>query len=228
MIELPMSFGGQTRMLNLSVILDPDKGHTVVDTGLPGQEELILVQLEAAGIEPSQIKRILLTHQDIDHIGSLKALKEATGAEILALDVEVPYIDGSRPSPKMPPPERLEQMPEFKAMIEGLQRCSVDTALKDGEKLDLAGGVTVVATPGHTFGHLSLYLDRSKSLITGDAMVSESGKLEGPMEMATPDMPTAKESVKKLANLDVETIVCYHGGIVDEDPNTQLQRVAAE
>ena len=108
------------------------------------------------------------------------------------------------------------------------QRCPVDIALRDGEKLDLAGGVTVLATPGHTPGHLSLYLNRTESLITGDALVSADGKLDGPMEQATPDMVAAKESVKKLAGLDVETIICYHGGLVNEDANGQLQRVAAQ
>jgi glyoxylase-like metal-dependent hydrolase (beta-lactamase superfamily II) len=127
----------------------------------------------------------------------------------------------------MPPPERLEQMPEFKAMLDALKRCPVDTALKDGEKLDLAGGVTVIATPGHTKGHLSLYLDRTKTLITGDAVVSEGGKLDGPMQQATPDMASAMESVKKLAGLDVETILCYHGGLVTEDANGQLGAVAS-
>ena len=214
--------------MNLSVILDAEKGATLVDTGLPGQAAMVLEKLAAEGISKSDLKRILITHQDVDHIGSMKALKEATGAEVLALDVEVPYIDGTLPSPKMPPPERLEQNPEFKAMLDALERCPVDVVLKDGEVLDLAGGVTVIATPGHTFGHTSLYLNRTKTLITGDALTSSNGTLAGPMEMATPDMATAMASVKRLAEFDVKQIVAYHGGLVDQDANGQLRRVAAE
>ena len=41
-------------------------------------------------------------------------------------------------------------------------------------------------------------------------------------------MPTASQSVQKLAQLDVQTIICYHGGAVTVDANTQLQRVAQE
>jgi glyoxylase-like metal-dependent hydrolase (beta-lactamase superfamily II) len=223
-LELPL---GEWTM-NLSVILDPEKGATLVDTGLPGQAAMILEKLAAEGVPQNDLKRILITHQDVDHIGSLKALKEATGATVLALDVEIPYIDGTLPGYKIPPPERLEQNPEFKAMLDALESCAVDVALKDGEVLDLAGGVTVIATPGHTLGHISLLLNRSRALITGDALTSSGGTLTGPMEMATPDMATAKESIKKLANLDVEQILTYHGGMVDQDGKGQLKRVAAE
>jgi glyoxylase-like metal-dependent hydrolase (beta-lactamase superfamily II) len=223
-LELPLG----EWIMNLSVILDAEKGLTLVDTGLPGQAAMILEKLEAEGLSRSDLKRILITHQDVDHIGSFKALKEATGAEVLALDVEIPYIDGTLPPYKMPPPERLEQNPEFKAMLDALERCPVDVALKDGEVLDLAGGVTVIATPGHTRGHMSLYLNRTHTLISGDALTSSEGKLAGPMEMATPDMESARASVKRLAGFDVKQIVAYHGGLVDQDANGQLRRVAFE
>jgi len=223
-LELPLG----EWIMNLSVILDAGKGATLVDTGVPGQAVLILERLEEEGISRSDLKRILITHQDIDHIGSLKALKEATGAEVLALDVEVPYIEGALPSPKRPSPERLEQNPGLKAMLDALERTTVDVALRDGEVLDLAGGVTVIATPGHTLGHASLYLNRTRTLISGDALTASEGKLNGPMEMATPDMATARASVRRLAELDVKQIVTYHGGLVDQDANGQLRRLAAE
>jgi len=223
-LELPLG----EWIMNLSVILDHEKGATLVDTGVPGQVDLILEKLAAEGLSANDIKRILITHQDMDHIGSLKGLKDATGAQILALDVEIPYIDGTLVSPKRPSPERLEQNPGLKAMLDALERTSVEVALTDGQVLDLAGGVTVIATPGHTFGHISLYLNQTQTLITGDALTAAGGTLAGPMEMATPDMASAKTSVKKLAQLDVKQIVAYHGGLVDQDANAQLRRVAGE
>lgn len=138
-----------------------------------------------------------------------------------------PYIEGRLPPAKMPPPEVLAATPELRAMIEAKKPTPVDVALQDGDVLPLAGGVRVIATPGHTPGHLSLYLIRSKTLIAGDALVSEDGRLQGPMERATPDLISAHQSVRKLAELDVETIVCYHGGLVTDDANGQLKRVAA-
>jgi glyoxylase-like metal-dependent hydrolase (beta-lactamase superfamily II) len=227
-LELPMSFDGHTSILNLSLILDGKKGATLVDAGMPGQEGLIEAAVSEAGVTLGEVKTLLLTHQDLDHVGALNALKQKTGAKVLSSEVEAPYIQGDKPGYKTPPPERLEQMPAFKAMLAAHKRTKIDEQLSDGQRLDVAGGVTIVATPGHTPGHISLYLERTKTLITGDALTSDSGTLHGPMEQATPDMETARASVRKLAELDVDTIVCYHGGLVTNDANGQLKRVAAE
>lgn len=87
----------------------------------------------------------------------------------------------------------------------------------------------VISTPGHTPGHISLYLRREKTLIAGDALTAEDGRLMGPPPPPhTLDTTTAWQSVGRLAELDVERIVCYHGGIVDEDPGGQLRRVLRE
>jgi len=223
-----MSFSGETRMLNLSVILDAEEGATLVDAGLPGQEQAILQALRENEIEPAQLKRIILTHHDIDHVGSLAALKELTGAEVLAHEDEAPYIEGAKRAQKTPPPERLEQMPEFKALLESKRACHVDRPLHDGDVLHVAGGIEVVATPGHTVGHTALYLQRTKALIAGDSLTSSDGELNGPMLAATPDMTRAMQSVRKLSGLDIDVIVAYHGGIVHRDVREQLKRIAEQ
>jgi glyoxylase-like metal-dependent hydrolase (beta-lactamase superfamily II) len=144
---------------------------------------------------------------------------------VLAHASEVPFIDGSE-LPRFARPEILAQRPEMRAVAERFQPAHVDQELQDDTRLDLAGGVRVVFTPGHTPGHMCLYLERSKTLISGDALTASDGQLAGPNEGATQDMATASRSVQKLAALDVQTIVCYHGGVVSDDANGQLQRVA--
>jgi hypothetical protein len=54
------------------------------------------------------------------------------------------------------------------------------------------------------------------------------GQLHGPNPGATSDVPVAMESVRRLAQEDVQLIVCYHGGVVQDDTNGQLRRVAAD
>jgi glyoxylase-like metal-dependent hydrolase (beta-lactamase superfamily II) len=100
--------------------------------------------------------------------------------------------------------------------------------LEDGERLDIAGWIRVIFTPGHTPGHLSLYLERSKVLIAGDALRAERGSLNGPNPAMTLEMGTAIQSMRRLADLEIDTIVCYHGGVVSEDANGQLRRVIQE
>jgi glyoxylase-like metal-dependent hydrolase (beta-lactamase superfamily II) len=225
-LEIPVDFGSGPTILNLSAIIDED-GATLFDTGMPGQEQLILEALAKEGVEASGLKRIVITHADSDHIGSMKALKDLTGAELICLDVEADYISGAVPPYKSPPPKVLEENPQFKAMLDSIQRVPADTVVKDGETIPGTRAVAV-ATPGHTLGHMSVYLPEGKILITGDALTAADGVLDGPMERATPDMAAAKASVKKLAALDVEKIVAYHGGLVDKDAKGQLRRVSDE
>lgn len=226
---LPLSVvrEGQTRTFNLSLILDPAQGPTLVDTGLPGQLDEIAAALAAAGTGVPDLRRIVLTHQDIDHVGSLPDLVEASGARVLASEVEVPYIDGSE-RPRFDRPEFVAAFPQVTALLERLRQVRVDEPLADGARIDVAGGVRAVATPGHTVGHMCLYLERSRTVIAGDALTAEDGRLQGPSPTATADMATASRSVARLAELDVDAIVCYHGGVVSEDASGQLRRVAAE
>ena len=69
MLALPMQRDGQTFDLNLSLVLDPAHGPTLVDAGLPGQQDAIDGALAEAGLRVVDLKRIVLTHQDIDHVG---------------------------------------------------------------------------------------------------------------------------------------------------------------
>lgn len=223
-LELPMVRDGQTRILNLTLILDAAEGPTLVDAGLPGQLDAIASALGEAGLGVGDLKRIVLTHQDVDHVGSLPDLVEASGARVLAHDVELPYIVG-RERPRFDRPDFLEAFPAIATLLERLKQVPVEE-LPDGARLDVAGGVRVVATPGHTVGHMCLYLERSRTVIAGDALTAEEGRLQGPSPTATADMPEASRSVARLAELDVAAIVCYHGGAVTEDAGGQLRRIA--
>lgn len=228
---IPLTFDGPrgTMVMNLSLVVDTERGLTLVDTGMPGQADAIEAALAAEGFSLRDVRRIVLTHQDVDHIGSLAELKARTGAEAIAHNADAPYIEGKERLIKSPSPERLAENPAVKAVYDAVGFAAIDRTVEDGDLLDVAGGVRVIFTPGHTPGHLCLFLERTKALIAGDALVSAEGNLQGPSEGATPDMATAKASVQKLAALpEVSAIVTYHGGLVAADPRGQLQRVAGE
>src|SRR3954454_14045276 len=95
MLAIPIQRGGQTVYFNASLILDAAHGPTMVDTGLPGQLDAITTVLAEAGVNVADLKQIILTHQDIDHVGSLYDLVQASAARVLAYAAETPFIDGS-------------------------------------------------------------------------------------------------------------------------------------
>jgi glyoxylase-like metal-dependent hydrolase (beta-lactamase superfamily II) len=226
-LPIPRGSEGADGFLNLTLILDEQYGNTLVDAGLPDQAEAISSALVEAGIGVRDLRRIIFTHQDLDHVGSGAALVRQSDATVLAHPADSPHIEGSLRPLKFTP-EMVERRPQMREILERLEPVRVDKHLEDGDRLDLAGGTRVIFTPGHTPGHLSLYLERPKVLVAGDALTAEGGHLNGPNPPFTLDVGEAARSVRRLAELDVETIVCYHGGVVGDDANGQLRRVVQE
>jgi glyoxylase-like metal-dependent hydrolase (beta-lactamase superfamily II) len=226
-LPIPRSTQEPESFLNLTLIMDEQNGNTLVDAGLPNQTEAISAALVEAGIGVGDLRRIIFTHQDLDHVGSGAALVRQSDARVLAHPADAPYIEGSQ-RPLKPSPEMLEQRPQMREVLERLEPVGIDEYVEDGTRLDLAGGTRVISTPGHTPGHISLYVERSKVLIAGDALTAQRGSLNGPNPSMTLEMRTAIQSLRRLADFEIDTIVCYHGGVVNEDANGQLRRVIQE
>ena len=85
---------------------------------------------------------------------------------------------------------------------------AVATVLDDGDTLPLLGGARVVHTPGHTPGSISLHFPNEGVLLVADAVQRYHDRLTLPSRWFSSDMEAAKESVRKLAELDFE-IICF-------------------
>ncbi|MWV44355.1 MBL fold metallo-hydrolase [Paenibacillus sp. HJL G12] len=209
------------------VLLWDDSGATLVDTGNIGQMDQVTQAVEDAGLQLSDIKRIIVTHQDIDHISNLAELTaEYPDIEVWAHADEVPYITGVKPLIKMTD-ERLAKMPEaaqsaIRSLFDRLPSIRIAREIKDGELLDIHGGMRVIHTPGHTPGHICLYMPKEKMLLAADELRVVNGELAGPAEAFTPDMEEAVRSMHKLKDLPLDNIFCYHGGLYDQAPSVRL------
>jgi glyoxylase-like metal-dependent hydrolase (beta-lactamase superfamily II) len=234
-LELSMNVMGNVSTIYPTLLWDENEA-VLVDTGTPGQLPAIREAFEKAGVPFNKLSKVILTHQDFDHIGSLpELLKEFEGPiEVLAHKEDKPYIEGDIPFIKMNKEmmlKRIEALPteqreQFLSLLNTPITSKVDTIIEDGQVLPYCGGITVIFTPGHTPGHISLYHHDSKTLITGDAIVADNGKLVGPNPNATPDMDQAYESLKKFTSYDIETVICYHGGVCTDNVKKQLAVLA--
>ncbi len=234
-LEIPMEFlGSSGGAICPAVLWDRRDGVTLVDTGMPGQLPDFQEQLTGIGLELKALRRILLTHQDLDHIGSAAALVQASGAEVYAHTADVPFIQGELPLLKLDP-KRLEARlaalaPERRAqamrILSTPPKVKVDHPLEGGEELPFHGGIVVIPTPGHTPGHVSYYVKAQRLLIAGDALRVEGGSLIGPTPMATPDMRRAVASLHNLLPWRIDTILCYHGGAVRRDIAARLKALS--
>ena len=235
-LELSMkSFRGQT-IIHPTLTWDDDTV-VLVDAGFPGMLHQIREAMARAGVPFDRLDKVIVTHQDIDHIGSLPDIvrESSHNLDVLCQEEERPYIEGQKPLVKMNQ-ERLskmlgsvpeEQRQQMEALFANPPKASVTTVVADGEVLPYCGGITVIFTPGHTPGHICLYLNQSKILISGDALVAADGELRGPNPQSAYDMETAMKSLKKLTQYDIETVICYHGGVYRDDANTRLAELAS-
>lgn len=169
----------------------------VVDTGTEGGAEDIEQALADLGLGWYAVTDVVLTHRHPDHIGSLEAVMEATGGRALAGEADIIGIGGTTDI----------------------------VALRDGDEV---AGLQIVATPGHTPGHISVYDPVGRVLVAGDALVgrADGGGIAGPDAAYTQDMDAAHASVRRLAELDVDTVLFGHGEPVEEDADRQLSELA--
>ncbi len=229
-LEFEGPFRG-TRVTVHPVVVEDPAGVLLVDTGLPGQLDTLRRLLAECGVELEQVRWCVLTHQDLDHTGNAPEVAALSRAEVCAHPMDAPYIEGERPLLKLAP-ERLATLPPearafFEEWAQHPPRVRVSRVLRDGEQLPVAGGVRVVYTPGHTPGHLSLYVERERVLVAGDALVVADGQLRGPRAEVTLDMEEAMRSVAKLAQLEPEYVVCYHGGVFGPGAAARLREIAS-
>ena len=209
------------------LIVDPD-GLTIIDTALPWAAGTIIRQLVAAGRRPAEVKRILVTHGHPDHAGGLARLKTITGAQVIASAAERAVIEGKAPVEHKPPVRtsamrRLAWPPQVT-----LKGTTVDRVVGDGETLtEVMGGLRVIATPGHTPGHISFWQPDRRVLFCGDVIAASLG-MRLPSPTWTVDMDENRRSIKRLAALDA-SIVCFgHGSPLVQDTARRLQTFARQ
>jgi glyoxylase-like metal-dependent hydrolase (beta-lactamase superfamily II) len=233
-LEVPMRLGANASTIYPVLLWDKKDGATLIDTGVPGSEKAIEEHLQRLGLGWKDIRRIIITHQDIDHIGGASAAVKASNAEVLAHRDDIPYIQGERRLLKADP-DRIEKMvqnvPEerreaVRRIFSDPPKVHVTRALADGEKLPYGGGIVVIHTPGHTPGHISLYLEADRLLISGDALRAENGVLQGPSPGATADLALATASLRKLLDYPIDRVLCYHGGLANRGALARLRELA--
>lgn len=166
-----------------------DSGHNVVD------ETKALMEAWLSAGEPA-VEGILLTHRHHDHVGGAAALSRLTGAPIISMGSEKPYID------------------------EDAGYELVTRAVEDKEILSL-GGITLefVHVPGHTVGSFCIYHQEERIMFTGDTVLGGSSTTVIPGQG---DMGWYLESLRKLMTYDLRLIAPGHGPVI-EDPYENLE-----
>jgi glyoxylase-like metal-dependent hydrolase (beta-lactamase superfamily II) len=203
------------------LLLENEDGWTLVDTGLASSVGRIRDALGALGSGPEDLKRIFLTHQHNDHTGGLPGLLEwAPNAEVGASPHEAEVVSGRRGLD-------LQSNPVLRSLARNaeLPPVPVTKVLREG---DFVSGFRLIATPGHTPGHVSLLRDGDGLLFTADAFGCLPRRIRvGVRKAVCVDPPEARRSAEKLLAEDLSTVILAHGKTLRVGAKERLREVVA-
>lgn len=197
-------------LVNSYAFRDDDGQVTLVDAGIPGSSPRILAALATIGSAPSDVTRILLTHAHSDHAGGVAKLRTTTGGDVAIHADDADFVRTGTLPPSDPSSLGGRLLTRVSAHM-GFKAAPVAQELHDGEVLDIAGGLRVIHTPGHSPGHVSLLHEPAKLLITGDAIWNIRTRVTWPILLFCADVPLSQQTAEVLGELDYEVAAFTHG-----------------
>jgi glyoxylase-like metal-dependent hydrolase (beta-lactamase superfamily II) len=201
-------------MSNAYLVEDGDK-LLVIDTGMPGHAKKIVSYVKSLGKDLRSVETVVLTHPDLDHSGSAAQLKQLTGAKVAIHETDAPRLTGEKPWSEAKGAAGV--VIRVVGLFMKLEPVSPDISLKEGEKL---GPLTVLETPGHTSGSISLY-KVGTALFSGDALLTNGKGLFQEPRMVNEEL--GRESIRRMATLQFEYLLPGHGAPVEGNASEKLK-----
>jgi len=236
---IPLHIKGMVEQEEVEIfptLLQIGSSYFLVDCGYMETTAELENTLNANGVSIESLDGVILTHDDHDHLGGLHYLKvkkrslkiycgKWESASIsgrikserqVQFEASLPYLNEDQKKWALNFIQKLKNIPKF----------PVDYEFHDFEVFD--GEITVLYTPGHTNGHISLYLEKEKVLIAGDALVIQDGTFEIANPEYTLDLAAAVKSIEKIRALNPKKVYCYHGGLMKHDVLEKINRLISK
>ncbi len=199
-------------------------GWTLIDTGLENSADFILQAAAERFGENSRPQAIVLTHGHFDHVGSVVKLSESWDVPVYIHELEMPYVTGKKDYPTADPTVSsgvvAKMSPSFPHSAIDIGYRAV--ALPADSSVPGMIGWKWIHTPGHTKGHISLFREKDRVLIAGDAfsttkqeslwsVLTQREQISGPPQYLTTDWQSAERSVQHLRDLKPSLVIPSHG-----------------
>ena len=200
-------------------LVDTEDGVTVVDAGLPGHWSELLAELTTMGRTPADVRGLVLTHGDSDHIGFAERLRREHGVPVYVHAADADRARGGAKPKATIGRWRLGAVVGFfaYALRKGGMRTTYlteVTEVHDGDVLPLPGSPRVVGMPGHSPGSIAVHVPVADAVFVGDALTTRdvltgrSGLQPAPF---TDEPAQALDSLARLAGLEASWVLPGHG-----------------
>lgn len=201
---------------------------SIIDAGLMGKSNYKIQSILKAGIEIGDIKRIIMTHTHLDHIGCLGEIRDKLPwGELWIHDQEAEsLVQGDE--------RTVYGMEMFRNMCQiqydlktGDFRFEVNKRLNGSETLEIGGMVwEVLHIPGHSPGSIALYDRTKRVLISGDVVYADYAI--GRYDLHGADASALKNSLARLSGLEVDILLPGHNRIARDLPKGYLEEIARQ
>jgi glyoxylase-like metal-dependent hydrolase (beta-lactamase superfamily II) len=211
-----------------------ERGVTVIDAGLAGQWNELIAELRSMGRSLTDVRAVLLTHGDSDHVGFAERLRTEAGVPVYVHEADAARARGG-PKPKtVMRPVRVGPMLRFlwyAGRCGGLwtRYLTEVRPLTGGETLDLPGSPRVFHVPGHSPGSVAYHVPAVDAVFVGDAlttgphvMTGELGPRPAPF---TDDPAEARASLSKIEATGARWVLPGHGVPWDAGAAEAVKRV---
>ncbi len=185
----------------------------LIDTGFSRRAKAVVRALRTASLPVDRVRKILLTHHHVDHMGGAAYLVQNSHALVECHADDAPFVDGRQKQP----------IPLLMRLFMRVHPAPVATSLKDGDRI---GSLVVVHAPGHTPGEVVFYHPERKILFSGDAVVERKGTLTVPAARFAWNLDQAIRSISRIRALEVELLLPGHGDPVTKNIPALLDDLA--
>lgn len=200
------------------LIVTPD-GVTVVDAGLPGQFRDLRRELSTLGLTLGDVRGLVVTHGDSDHIGFAERLRREAGVPVYVHAADAARAKGATPPKTARPPMRI--VPTVGFFAYALRKGAIRTTpvaevteVHDGDVLDLPGAPRVIGMPGHSPGSIAVHSAHADAVFVGDALTTRhvtTGRVGPQPAPFTDDPAQALASLDALASVEASWVLPGHG-----------------
>ena len=223
-LHVDLSWFPQPYPPNVFLVHDGGEG-ALIDSGFSDDESYSKRSAYLKERSDIAVKYIIITHHHYDHASGAHRLREATGAQIVVhRDEEALLLSPESETGDMEIPEdQKEAREQAKRWRAEAAKAVPDLRVGDGDVLRVGAlRLRCVHAPGHTAGHLCLFLEEERALFAGDNVLGV-----GTAAIAPPphgDMAEYVRSLRKMQALEADVLYPGHGPVVKE-PHRKLQEL---